>query len=102
MDIACNYGTPVYAAASGTVTKAVYNTTGYGYHIIISHGGGVETLYGHNSKLYVKAGDWVEQGQLIAAVGRTGRASGNHVHFEIRVNGRYMNPANYIGTVSPY
>lgn len=60
MDIACNYGTPVYAAASGTVTKAVYNTTGYGYHIIISHGGGVETLYGHNSKLYVKAGDWVE------------------------------------------
>ena len=102
MDIAANVGTAVYAAASGTVTKAVYNSTGYGYHIIISHGGGVETLYGHNSKLYVKAGDWVEQGQLIAAVGRTGRATGPHCHFEVRVNGKYMNPANYIGTRNPY
>ena len=102
MDIACDAGTPVYAAASGTVTKVAYNTTGYGYHILINHGGGVETLYAHNSKLYVKVGEWVEQGQLIAAVGRTGRATGNHVHFEIRVNGKYMNPANYIGTVCPY
>ncbi len=102
MDIAANVGTAVYAAASGTVTKAVYNSTGYGYHIIISHGGGVETLYGHNSKLYVKAGEWVEQGQLIAAIGRTGRATGNHCHFEVRINGKYMNPANYIGTRNPY
>ncbi len=102
MDIAANVGTAVYAAASGTVTKAVYNSTGYGYHIIINHGGGVETLYGHNSKLYVKAGDWVEQGQLIAAVGRTGRATGPHCHFEVRINGKYMNPANYIGTRNPY
>lgn len=102
MDIAANSGTAVYAAASGTVTKAVYNSTGYGYHIIISHGGGVETLYGHNSKLHVKAGDWVEQGQLIASVGRTGRASGPHCHFEVRINGKYMNPANYIGTRNPY
>ena len=102
MDIAANVGTAVYAAASGTVTKAVYNSTGYGYHVIISHGGGVETLYGHNSKLYVKAGDWVEQGQLIAAVGRTGRATGPHCHFEVRINGKYMNPANYIGTRNPY
>lgn len=102
MDIAANSGTAIYAAASGTVTKAVYNSTGYGYHIIINHGGGVETLYGHNSKLHVKAGDWVEQGQLIASVGRTGRASGNHCHFEVRINGKYMNPANYIGTRNPY
>jgi len=102
MDIAANVGTAVYAAASGTVTKAVYNSTGYGYHVIINHGGGVETLYGHNSKLYVKAGDWVEQGQLIAAVGRTGRATGPHCHFEVRINGKYMNPANYIGTRNPY
>lgn len=102
MDIAANAGTAVYAAASGTVTKAAYNSTGYGYHIIINHGGGVETLYGHNSKLYVKVGDWVEQGQLIAAVGRTGRATGPHCHFEIRINGKYMNPANYIGTRCPY
>lgn len=102
MDIASPAGTAIYASASGIVTKAVYNTTGYGYHIIINHGGGVETLYGHNSKLYVKVGDWVNQGQLIAAMGRTGRATGNHVHFEIRINGRYMNPANYIGTRCPY
>ncbi len=102
MDIAANTGTAVYASASGTVTKAAYNSTGYGYHIIINHGGGVETLYGHNSKLYVKVGDWVEQGQLIAAVGRTGRATGPHCHFEIRINGKYMNPANYIGTRNPY
>ena len=102
MDIAAGTGTAVYASASGIVTKAAYNTTGYGYHIIISHGGGVETLYGHNSKLYVKVGDWVNQGQLIAAVGRTGRATGPHVHFEVRINGRYMNPANYVGTRCPY
>ena len=102
LDIAANTGTAVYASAAGTVTKAVYNSTGYGYHLIISHGGGVETLYAHNSKMYVKVGDWVEQGQLIAAVGRTGRATGPHVHFEVRINGKYMNPANYIGTRNPY
>ncbi|HWP50779.1 MAG TPA: peptidoglycan DD-metalloendopeptidase family protein [Clostridia bacterium] len=102
MDIADNVGTAVYASAAGTVTKAAYNSTGYGYHIIINHGGGVETLYAHNSKLYVKVGDWVEQGQLIAAVGRTGRATGPHCHFEVRINGKYMNPANYIGTRNPY
>lgn len=102
IDIAANSGTAVYASAAGTVTKAVYNSTGYGYHLIISHGGGVETLYGHNSKLHVKVGDWVEQGQLIAAVGRTGRATGPHCHFEVRINGKYMNPANYIGMRNPY
>ncbi|MEG2174111.1 MAG: peptidoglycan DD-metalloendopeptidase family protein [Oscillospiraceae bacterium] len=95
-------GSAVRAAASGIVTKVVYSNVGYGYHVMISHGGGVETLYGHNSKIYVKVGDWVEQGQLIAAMGRTGRATGVHVHFEIRVNGKYMNPANYIGTRCPY
>jgi murein DD-endopeptidase MepM/ murein hydrolase activator NlpD len=102
MDIAANYGTAIYASAAGTVTKVNYNSYGYGYHILISHGGGVETLYGHNSKIHVKAGDWVEQGQLIAAVGRTGRASGNHCHFEIRINGRYMDPEKYVGSICPY
>jgi murein DD-endopeptidase MepM/ murein hydrolase activator NlpD len=64
---------------------------------MIDHGGNVQTLYAHNSQIYVKVGDWVEQGQLIAAMGRTGRATGVHLHFEIRINGRYMNPAKYIG-----
>jgi len=102
MDIAHYTGTAVYASAAGIVTKAAYNTTGYGYHIIISHGGGVSTLYGHNSKLHVKVGQWVEQGQLIASMGSTGRSSGPHCHFEIRENGKYRNPANYIGTRCPY
>jgi murein DD-endopeptidase MepM/ murein hydrolase activator NlpD len=102
MDIATNAGVAVRAAAAGTVTKVVYNSYGYGYHLVINHGGGVETLYAHNSKIYVKVGDWVEQGQLIAAVGRTGRATGNHCHFEVHVNGKYVNPANYIGTVYPF
>ena len=102
MDIASGTGTAIYAAASGVVTKVAYNTTGYGYHIIINHGGGVETLYAHNSKLHVKVGQWVEQGQLIASMGRTGRSTGTHLHFEVRVNGKYMNPANYVGTRCPY
>ena len=102
MDIANYTGTAIYASAAGIVTKAAYNTTGYGYHIIINHGGGVITLYGHNSKLHVKVGEMVKQGQLIASMGSTGRSSGPHCHFEIRINGKYMNPANYIGTRCPY
>ena len=72
------------------------------YCFIINHGGGVSTLYGHNSKLHVKVGEMVKQGQLIASMGSTGRSSGPHCHFEIRINGKYMNPANYIGTRCPY
>jgi len=102
MDIATDYGRPIFASASGIVTKVVWNRYGYGYHVIISHGGNVETLYAHCSDIYVSVGQWVEQGDTIAAVGRTGNASGNHVHFEIRSNGRYLNPANYVGTRSPY
>ncbi|MBQ2751790.1 MAG: peptidoglycan DD-metalloendopeptidase family protein [Oscillospiraceae bacterium] len=102
MDIANYTGTAIYASAAGIVTKVAYNTTGYGYHIIINHGGGVSTLYGHNSKLHVKVGEMVKQGQLIASMGSTGRSSGPHCHFEIRINGKYMNPANYIGTRCPY
>lgn len=102
MDIASPAGTPIYASASGIVTKVAYNTTGYGYHIKISHGGNVETLYAHCSALYVKVGQWVSQGDRIAAMGRTGNATGNHLHFEIRSNGKYLDPAKYIGTRCPY
>lgn len=101
-DIAANAGTAIYAAASGVVTKVAYNRTGYGYHIIINHGGNIETLYAHCSKLYVTVGQWVSQGDVIAAMGRTGNATGNHVHFEIRSNGKYLNPVNYIGYTCPY
>ena len=102
MDIASSYGTPIYASASGIVTKVAWNSTGYGYHIIISHGGNVETVYAHNSQLFVKVGEWVTQGEQIAAMGRTGNATGVHLHFEVRSNGRYLNPANYIGSRCPY
>lgn len=97
MDIAASYGTNIRAAAPGTVVLAKYVAGGYGRYIIIDHGGGVQTLYAHNSANYVKVGDKVAQGQIIAAMGRTGNVTGTHVHFEIRINGRYMNPANYIG-----
>jgi len=102
MDIAANAGTAVRAAASGTVVLVKSSATGYGRHIMIDHGGGVQTLYAHNSKLLVSAGQWVEQGELIAQVGRTGRATGNHLHFEVRNNGRYLDPAKFIGTRYPY
>lgn len=97
MDIAgCGYGTNIYAAASGTVVKVVWGKAGYGYYIIIDHGDGIQTLYGHNSNLYVKVGQYVNQGDVIAAMGSTGNSTGNHCHFEIRMNGVAVNPANYV------
>lgn len=92
------YGTEILAAAPGVVIKAYKGWTGYGHYIIIDHGNGVQTLYAHNRKLYVKAGDVVEQGQVIAVIGETGNAYGQHLHFEIRMNGRYMNASKFIGT----
>ena len=96
LDIAAPTGTPIYAAASGTVTASGWSTSGYGYHVIISHGNGVETLYGHCSALYVSEGQYVSQGENIAAVGSTGNSSGPHLHLEIRVNGSHINPQNYL------
>lgn len=98
MDIAAPKGTNIRASMSGRVIKAVKQTTNYGYHIMIDHGNGVQTLYAHCSKLLVSVGDYVEQGEVIAKVGSTGRSTGNHCHFEIRINGQYKNPANYIGS----
>ena len=96
LDIAAPTGTPIYAAASGTVTASGWSTSGYGYHVIISHGNGVETLYGHCSALYVSEGQYVSQGENIAAVGSTGNSSGPHLHLEIRVNGARVNPQYYL------
>ena len=98
VDICAAAGTPIYASAGGTVTKAGYNRagagTGYGNSIIISHGNGYTTLYAHCLSLVVHAGQSVKQGQLIGYVGSTGRSSGNHCHFEIRRNGSYIAPQN--------
>ena len=95
LDIAAPYGTPIKAAADGTVTFAGYSG-GYGYVVKMDNGNGIETYYAHCSRLYVSAGDTIEAGDTIAAVGSTGNSTGNHLHFEIRVNGSVINPQNYL------
>lgn len=97
IDIGAPKGTKIVAAASGTVTYAQYGYGGgYGNHVIISHGNGVQTLYGHCTSLLVSQGQHVSQGQTIATVGNTGNSQGNHLHLEIRVNGVAQNPQNYL------
>ena len=97
LDIGAPKGTPIKAAASGTVTVAQYGYSGgYGNYVMISHGNGIQTLYGHCNSLNVSAGQSVSQGQVIAYVGNTGNSYGNHLHLEIRVNGVAQNPQNYL------
>ena len=95
LDIATSTGIPVLAAASGTVTFSGRKGS-YGNLLVITHSNGVQTYYGHCSKLYVSAGTTVTQGQTVAAVGSTGNSTGPHLHFEIRVNGVAYNPQNYL------
>ena len=97
MDIAAPAGTDIYAAADGVIVAAGWNTGGYGNFVMIDHLDGYETIYGHCSAVFVTSGQTVTRGQLIAAVGTTGDSTGNHCHFEVRVNGDYVNPASYIG-----
>ena len=99
IDIAAPYGTPIYAAESGTVTEATSGNGwngGYGNCIRIEHSDGNVTLYGHQSSIAVEYGDYVVKGQLIGYVGSTGDSSGNHLHFEVRSNGKYLNPTSYV------
>lgn len=97
LDIGTAYGTSIYAAAAGTVTTSAYGYNGgYGNYVIISHGNGVQTLYGHCSSLCVSEGEYVSQGQLVAKVGSTGISTGNHLHFEVRVDGIAQDPQNYV------
>jgi len=95
MDIGVPSGNKIVAAAGGTVIKAAYSGS-YGNMVMIDHGGGIVTLYAHNTKLLVKKGDKVSAGQQIAVSGATGRVTGPHLHFEVRVNGNYVNPRNYL------
>lgn len=95
MDIGAPHGSDVLASKDGTVVTAKWNN-GYGYYITINHGNGIATLYAHNSKLLVKAGDTVKKGQVIAKVGSTGNSTGPHIHFEVIVDGVQKNPRNYL------
>lgn len=95
VDFALRKGSPVYASDGGTVSFSGWKG-GYGYLVIINHGNGMQTYYAHNSKLLVSRGDKVGKGEQIAKVGSTGNSSGPHVHFEVRVNGKHVNPWRYI------
>ena len=96
VDIPNHIGQPIYAVQSGVVETAGWNKGGYGYYVIINHGNGMRTLYGHASELFVSTGDRVIQGQVISAIGSTGRSTGPHLHFEVRLNGKFANPLSYI------
>jgi murein DD-endopeptidase MepM/ murein hydrolase activator NlpD/LysM repeat protein len=97
IDIAAPYGTPIYAAASGTVTDVGSGWNGgYGNAVMITQDDGNVTMYAHQSSVAVSYGDYVVKGQLIGYIGSTGDSSGNHLHFEVRSNGRFMNPTDYV------
>ena len=95
VDIGAAYGTAVYAAQSGKVIQAGWNG-GYGYSVTISHGEGVTTLYGHMSSYSVRVGNQVDRGQVIGKCGSTGISSGPHIHYEVRINGKQIDPLPYL------
>ena len=96
IDMSAPVGTAIFAADNGTVTYSEFNDGGFGYLIKIDHGNGLETYYAHCSELLVEAGTVVKKGDLIARVGNTGRSTGAHLHFEVRLNDTPIDPLNYI------
>lgn len=97
IDIQSYYGGPIYAAKAGVVTISGWSNYGYGYHVVIDHGNGVKTLYAHQKQQPpVAVGQYVEQGQVIGFEGATGRVTGEHLHFEVQINGTADNPYSYI------
>jgi len=95
IDIGCNMYAPIYAAEAGTVILAEWYG-GYGNAVVIDHGNGLTTLYGHNEELYVSVGQRVSRGETIAGAGSTGWSTGPHLHFEVRVNGDYVDTMGYL------
>jgi murein DD-endopeptidase MepM/ murein hydrolase activator NlpD len=101
MDFSSKTGTQIYATGDGVVEKADNTASGYGNHIVIRHGYGYETLYGHLSKYKVRAGQHVKRGDVIGYVGSTGRSEAPHLHYEVHKNGQVVNPLNfYYGNIS--
>ena len=96
IDLAGYYGTPIYATADGTVVRAGWNYGGYGNMVEPAHGRGIMTRYGHMSAVLVHAGDHVTRGQQIGRMGSTGRSTGNHLHYEVRIDGRPVNPIPFM------
>lgn len=96
MDIANKIGTDIFASAPGIVTLVKREYYGYGQHVVIDHGDGYQTLYAQCDSILVEVGDTVEEGQVIAKMGRSGSATGPHLHFEIRKNGDYLDPEDFI------
>lgn len=95
LDIAAPTGTPVHAPEPGLVVFSAFYG-GYGNVVVLKHATGLYTLYGHNSELLVKKGQWVEMGQPLSLVGATGRATGPHLHFEVHYNNHYVDPSDYL------
>jgi len=95
IDIANSLGTPIFATADGEVVLSGWSG-GYGNIVQINHGKGIETIYGHNSRVIVNAGQVVKKGQVIAYLGSTGRSNGPHLHYEIRVNGNPVDPIRFL------
>ena len=95
VDLAGAIGTPILATADGTVARADWFST-YGLYVQIEHGGNLQTRYGHMSRLNVAAGQHVHKGEVIGYVGTTGRSTGPHLHYEVRINGEAVNPVPYM------
>ncbi len=95
VDIANDADTPIFATADGTVRRAGW-TGGYGRMLLIDHGWGYSTLYGHTSKVLVKEGEFVQRGRMIGYMGTTGRSTGNHLHYEVLRHGKPVNPRPYL------
>lgn len=101
MDFSAKIGTPIYATGDGVVARADNTASGFGNHIVIQHGFGYETLYGHLSKYNCRAGQRVKRGDVIGFVGSTGRSEGPHLHYEVHKSGEVVNPLNfYYGNIS--
>ena len=96
IDIGASKGTPIYAAADGQVMFSDWGPTGYGLMVIIKHKHHLTTVYAHNSKNWVRKNAWVKRGQKIASIGKTGRATGPHLHFEVRNDTQPRNPLKYL------
>jgi murein DD-endopeptidase MepM/ murein hydrolase activator NlpD len=96
IDLSGSYGTPIYATADGTVLRSGWNSGGYGNLVEIDHGRGITTRYGHMSAILVSAGDHITRGQQIGRMGSTGRSTGNHLHYEVRIDGRAVNPIPFM------